>query len=378
MSLTRASLTRASFTRALGLMSGTSMDGVDVALIETDGAGRVTFGPFASFAYSDQDRDLLRTALAEAVGLSDRAARPGVLAEAERLVTERHAGAVAAFLRAERIAPASIDVIGFHGQTVLHRPEARLTVQIGDGPALARQLGIDVVYDMRAADVAAGGQGAPLVPVYHQALVRAARLPGHVVVANIGGVANITSLSPGRDPLAGDTGPGNALLDDLMLERTGVAMDRDGACAARGHVDDAALAALLSHPFFALPLPKSLDRNAFPRAPVAGLATGDAAATLTAFTAETLARAVRNLSTPADGVVVCGGGARNPTLMRMLAARAPCRVAAAEDFGWSAEAMEAQAFAYLAVRSLKGLPLTFPTTTGVDRPLTGGVLTRGR
>ncbi len=370
MTLTRA------LTRALGLMSGTSMDGVDAALIETDGAGRVVFGPFASFAYSEEDRALLRAALAEAVALTDRAARPGVLAEAERLVIERHAEAVAAFLRAEGVALASVDVIGFHGQTVLHRPQARLTVQIGDGAALARQLGIDVVFDMRAADVAAGGQGAPLVPVFHQALARAAGLPGHVVVANIGGVANITSLAPGGDPLAGDTGPGNALLDDLMLERTGAAIDRDGACAARGRVDDAALAALTAHPFFAAPLPKSLDRNAFSRAAVAALSTEDAAATRTAFTAETLAGAVRALPTPADLVVVCGGGARNPTLMRMLAARAPCRVAAAEEFGWSAEAMEAQAFASLAVRSLKGLPLTFPTTTGVARPLAGGALAR--
>ena len=367
-----------SLTRALGLMSGTSMDGVDVALIETDGAGRVVFGPFASFAYSDEDRALLRAALADAAALTDRTARPGALAEAERLVTERHAEAVAAFLRAQSIRPETLDVIGFHGQTVLHKPDQRLTVQIGDGAALARACGVDVVFDMRAADVAAGGQGAPLVPVFHQALARAAGLAGPVVVANIGGVANITSLAPGRDPLAGDTGPGNALLDDLMLERTGVAIDRDGACAARGHVNDAALAALTAHAFFAAPLPKSLDRNAFSRAAVAGLATEDAAATLTAFTAETLAQAVRALPTPADVVVVCGGGARNPTLMRMLAARLACRVAPAEDFGWSAEAMEAQAFAYLAVRSLKGLPLTFPTTTGAPAPLTGGVLARAR
>ena len=363
-------------TRALGLMSGTSMDGVDVALIETDGAESVAFGPSGSFAYSDADRAALRAALAEAVALTDRAARPGALAEAEALITLRHAEAVERFLAERGIAPASIDVIGFHGQTVLHRPEARLTVQIGDGAALARRLGVDVVHDLRAADVAAGGQGAPLVPVYHQALARAAGLAGHVVIANIGGVSNITSLAPGRDPLAGDTGPGNALLDDLMLERTGQAMDRDGAAAARGHVNAAALAALLAHPFFARPLPKSLDRNAFSRAPVAALSTEDAAATLTAFTAETLAAAVRALPSPADVVVVCGGGARNPTLLRALAARASARVDVAEAFGWSADAMEAQAFAYLAVRALKGLPITFPTTTGAPRPLTGGVLAR--
>jgi len=360
--------------RAIGLMSGTSMDGVDVALLDTDGATRVAMGSSAFFAYSDADRAILRAALAEAPKLTDRHARPGILAQAEALVTQRHAEAVEAFLAQNNLSPASIDVVGFHGQTVFHKPEAKLTVQIGDGEALSARLGIPVVFDFRAADVAAGGQGAPLVPVYHRALVEAANLSGPVAVLNVGGVANLTLLDGANDPLACDTGPGNALLDDMMLERTGTPIDRDGACAALGQVDDEALSALMAHPFFALPAPKSLDRNAFSRDAVAELTTEDAAATLTAFTAESVASLVRLLPKTPTKIIVCGGGTHNPVLMSMLEARTNVPVLSASALGWSADAMEAQAFAFLAVRHLRGLPLTFPTTTGVNQPTTGGVL----
>lgn len=360
--------------RAIGLMSGTSLDGVDVALLDTDGEGQVAVGPSGSTQYDDADRTLLRAALEAARHLDDRAARPGALGDAERMITARHAEAVRWLLDRHGIDPGSVAIVGFHGQTVLHRPERRLTVQIGDGAALARQLGLSVVADLRAADVAAGGQGAPLVPVYHRALVRAAGLPGATLVINIGGVANVTLVNGDADPVAFDTGPGNALLDDLMLERTGIAVDRDGAAAAAGRVDEAALAQLLDHRFFAVPPPKSLDRNDFSRAPVAALSTPDAAATLTALTAETIARAVALLSIRPARAVVCGGGARNPTLMAALAARLPCPVTTGDASGWHGDAVEAQAFAYLAVRALGGRPLTFPTTTGVGRPLTGGVL----
>jgi anhydro-N-acetylmuramic acid kinase len=367
-----------SLARAIGLMSGTSMDGVDVALLETDGGERLAFGPTAFAPYRETDRALLRAALAQATTLDDRTARPGALAEAERMVTERHAEAVESFLRENAIETASIDVVGFHGQTVLHRPERRLTVQIGDGALLARRLGIDVVYDLRAADVAAGGQGAPLVPAYHRALVAASGLYGAVAVLNIGGVANLTLVDGAAEPIACDTGPGNALIDDLMLARAGVPLDRDGAAAAAGRVDPAALARLLVHPYFDAPPPKSLDRNDFSLAPVERLSTEDAAATLTAFTAASIGRLFALLPEPPRLAIVCGGGARNPTLMRELASRLPCALRSAEDFGWSGEAIEAQAFAFLAVRSLNGLPLTFPTTTGVSAPLPGGLLARGR
>jgi len=360
---------------AIGLMSGTSMDGVDIALLKTDGEAMVERGPFASYPYSDADRALLRQALSDAVSMRARNERPGVLGQAESLVTERHAQAVKAFLATNDMDGASIDLIGFHGQTVLHRPQERLTVQIGDGAALARATGIRTIYDLRAADVAAGGQGAPLVPVYHRALVAASRLAGPVAIVNIGGVANVTFIaSPAEEPVAFDTGPGNALIDDLMLERTGVAVDRDGATAARGVASEAILDAMLAHPFFAKPFPKSLDRNDFSRAAVAGLSTPDAAATLTAFTARSIGLALQSLPAQPRLLIICGGGARNPTLLRELR-RHPCEVKTADDLGWSADAMEAEAFAYLAVRSAKGLPITFPGTTGVPAPMTGGVAT---
>lgn len=359
--------------RALGLISGTSMDGVDLALLETDGQAVVRFGPTGFIPYEEHDRALLRDALVDAAGLTDRGGRPGRLAEAERRVTDLHGTAIEVFARDHAIDLAGLDVVGFHGQTVLHRPDIALTVQIGDGQALARRLGVRVVADFRAEDMAAGGQGAPLVPAYHQALALSSGMPS-VMLVNIGGVANITYLPEGSGPVACDTGPGNALLDDLMLERTGEAMDRDGSMAAGGAIDGVALAQLLSHPFFDLPIPKSLDRNAFSRAPVADLSTADAAATLTAFTAAGIARVLPHLTGRPTAAIVCGGGARNPTLMTALRRALGCPVSTADDHGWSADAMEAQAFAYLAVRSLDGLPLTFPGTTGVREPVTGGVL----
>ncbi len=360
--------------RAVGLMSGTSMDGVDVALIETDGQDHLICGAISSLDYSADDRALLRQALKEARPLLDRASRPGVLARAEAMITRRHGEAVQSFLRQNGLKPESIDVIGFHGQTVLHRPEKKLTIQIGDGPALARLIGCPVVYDLRAADVAAGGQGAPLVPVFHQALVRAAGLSLPVAVLNIGGVANLTLVREGADPLACDTGPGNALLDDLMLEKTGTPMDRNGETAAKGRVNEGVLAKLLDHEFFRQPPPKSLDRNAFSRALVEGLSLSDAAATLTAFTAASIGTLFPHLQAKPALLVVCGGGARNPVLMQFLEQRLPCRVVAAESLSWDSGAMEAQAFAYLAVRSVKNLPLSFATTTGVPSPMCGGVL----
>ena len=360
--------------RAIGLMSGTSMDGVDVALMDTDGRDSLVFGPMSFRAYTAEQRAVLRESLELATTLIERTARPGALAEAERLVTEAHAAAVSEFLAGHDLDPAEIDVIGFHGQTVLHRPQDRLTVQIGDGQRLAGQLGIRVMADMRAADVAAGGQGAPLVPIFHQALVRESNLPEPTLVINIGGVANVSFVSKDHDPIAFDTGPGNALIDDLLLQREGVAFDQNGRRAASGTVDAAALDRLMDHPFFAAPLPKSLDRNAFSRKPVDLLATADAAATLTAFTASTISASLQLLPEQPNLAVVCGGGALNATMMASLRERLPCPVKTAEEVGWSGEAVEAQAFAYLAVRALQKLPLTFPSTTGVSKPMTGGVL----
>lgn len=359
--------------RAIGTMSGTSMDGVDVALLDTDGEGRVAFGPTGFRPYTDPERAILRAALAEGPGITDRTARSPVLAAAEALVTVAHAEAIERFTREHGLAPSEVDVVGLHGQTVIHKPGERLTVQIGDGAGLARRLGIPVVYDFRAADVAAGGQGAPLVPVFHQALVRGADLPRPVAVLNVGGVSNITYVDGDLPPIACDVGPGNALIDDFMLERTGVPVDQDGATAAKGRVHNQALAHWLDLPFFREKPPKSLDRNAFERSGVARLSTEDGAATLTAFTARAIAEVVRHLPKTPELWIVCGGGAFNPTFLDHLRQAVGRNVTTADAVGWNAAMMEAQAFAYLAVRSLRGLPLTFPTTTGCAEPMAGGV-----
>jgi anhydro-N-acetylmuramic acid kinase len=363
--------------QAIGLMSGTSLDGVDIAAVSTDGEHITALGPRGYRPYMEAERVLLRRALAEATALDDRAARPGALAAAEGLVTLVHGEAVARFLTEHRIRP---DIIGFHGQTVLHRPERRLTVQIGAGDALARLTGIPVAYDFRAADVAAGGQGAPLVPVFHRALAAGLDRPRPLMVLNIGGVANVTWLGAETDdPIACDTGPGNALIDDFVHARSGAAFDEGGETAARGIVDEAWLVRTLADPFFAKPPPKSLDRNAFAESieTLRELSLEDGAATLAAFTAASVARIVPHLPRPPANVIVAGGGARNHTLIRMLAERlAPATVETAEAVGWSGDALEAQAFAFLAARHVRGLPITFPGTTGVARAMTGGVMAR--
>ena len=365
--------------RAIGLMSGTSMDGVDVALIETDGAAHVVQGPSGFRPYVDSERALLRAALADAKGMTDAAQRPGILPQAEAFITRAHAEAVESFCQAQGVDLSGVDLIGFHGQTVLHRPERQLTVQIGDGAGLAARLNRPVVFDLRSADVRAGGQGAPLVPVYHRALVAQVRaagpgLPEVVAVLNLGGVANATILSGDAEPIACDTGPGNALIDDFVLARRGTPYDEGGTLAAAGRVDTKVLAALLAHPFFEERVPKSLDRNDFSSSPVATLSDADGAATLTAFTAHAIARVLPHLPMRPAIWIACGGGARNLVMLEMIEAAVGAPVVPAEKFGWSSDAMEAQAFAYLAVRSQLGLPITFPGTTGVAAAMTGGRL----
>jgi anhydro-N-acetylmuramic acid kinase len=369
--------------RSVGMMSGTSLDGIDLALIETDGETVARFGPTASYSYDAHpaERELIFGAMADAREMADRMARPGRVGAAEEAVTRLNRDALVRFLR--DLSPGdAAEVVGFHGQTVVHRPELGLTVQIGDGTELARASGVPVVHDFRAADMLAGGQGAPLVPVFHRALVRGLNLAGPVAVLNLGGVANVTFLDGDADPVACDVGPANALIDDFMLARTGRPFDDLGRSAASGMVDEAVVAALLRHGFFAEPPPKSLDRNAF-RAWVGqhlsldAVSVEDGAATLTAFTAAGVAAIVPHLPRPPRTWIMVGGGARNAGLMRMMAERlTPARVLTGEDVGWSSDHIEAQAFAFLAVRSLRGLPLSFPGTTGVRHPQTGGVLAR--
>ncbi len=362
---------------ALGLMSGTSLDGIDVALIRTDGEAAVRRGPSATFTYDSAQQALLKDALVEARALTIRDERPGCLAEAERQLTEWHAEAVEAFLESNGLTNSEIDVIGFHGQTVIHRPERRLTVQLGDGPTLARRTGIPVVHDMRAQDVAAGGQGAPLVPVYHRALA-AGLLERPLALVNIGGVANMTWIGRDGELLAFDTGPGNALLNDWCQRFTGEALDRDGALAARGRVDGVVLSRLMASDYFCKSAPKSLDRNGFDVSVLEGLSPEDGAATLTRFTAEAIVAGCRLMPEAPERLVICGGGRLNPVLMRGLATllATTARVDSAEVAGLNGDAMEAEAWAYLAVRCLRRLPITFPGTTGAPEPLSGGLLAK--
>jgi anhydro-N-acetylmuramic acid kinase len=362
--------------RAIGLMSGTSLDGVDVALVQTDGERIERLGPTGYRPYSDAERDFLHGALADALQVQTRTDRPGRSREAEDMVTRLHAEAVESFLRDQGLSPETIDVVGFHGQTVLHRPELRLTVQLGDGAALARRLRIPVVYDLRAADMERGGQGAPLVPVFHRALAEMSGIDKPVAILNLGGVANVTFVGSDGALVAFDAGPGNALIDDWMRERTGRVFDEDGSNAARGRPDEELLAWLLQHPFFRKPPPKSLDRNWFSHRLVGHHTVEDGAATLTAFTARAIARALDFAPEKPGRWILAGGGTRNGELLRLIGHHVGAAVTTADAVGWSAAFLEAQAFAYLAVRSLKGLPLTYPSTTGVPEPTTGGVLAR--
>ncbi|HJU19713.1 MAG TPA: anhydro-N-acetylmuramic acid kinase [Stellaceae bacterium] len=345
---------------ALGLMSGTSLDGIDVAWIETDGRERIAAGPALTIPYPMDFRERLRGVLGGV----------GAVGDVEAELTRLHAEAVASFRACHP--GLAIDLVGFHGHTILHRPGERRTWQIGDGALLARLVGIDVVGDFRSADVAAGGEGAPLAPLYHAAL--AAPLKKPLAVLNIGGVANVTWIGDRDGIIAFDTGPGNALIDDWARRHRGQAADFDGALARAGRADEAHVARFLDHPFFARRPPKSLDRDDFRDTVPEGLAPADGAATLTEMTAAAVAAGLRHVPAAPRQWLVCGGGRHNPALMEALARRLSAPVHPVEAVGWDGDALEAQAFAYLAMRSLLGLPLSLPTTTGVPLPTCGGRL----
>jgi anhydro-N-acetylmuramic acid kinase len=361
----------AEISKVIGLMSGTSLDGVDAALIETDGEEIVR--PLASLtiAYDAATRALLRNALEEARHVAEGAPVPYAIRDAERHLTGAHVEAVRALLKKAGLTADQVALVGFHGQTILHRPERHWTWQIGDGALLARATGIDVVNDFRTADVKAGGQGAPLMPLYHAVMARRTKCAPPVAVVNIGGVAQVTYIS-GDTVLAFDTGPGNAPIDDWMHKHSGVPVDEDGQFARRGKIDNAALDAMLANPFFDRVPPKSLDRLDFGMEAVKDLSPEDGAATLTAFTAASLARAREHFPEPAATWIVSGGGRHNKFLMDQLKARVNAPVISADAVGWDGDSLEAEGFAYLAMRSKKGLPLSLPTTTGVRQPMTGG------
>jgi anhydro-N-acetylmuramic acid kinase len=371
-------------------MSGTSLDGIDVAALATDGERRVAAGPALTVPYPEPFREMLRGVLGGV----------GPVGEVEAELTRLHAEAVARFR--DNHPDVAFDLVGLHGHTVLHRPDQQRTWQIGDGALLARLLGVDVVADFRSADVAAGGQGAPLAPLYHAAL--AADMAKPVAILNLGGVGNVTWIGDELEQIiAFDTGPGNALLDDWVRRHTGRAADFDGALAQAGTVCESHIAAFLQHRYFARRPPKSLDRDDFRDAAPKGLSPADGAATLTAMTAAAAAAAMRHFPAPPREWLVCGGGRHNPAMMTALAGRlgaAPVRpvhpppnppplagegregapasgaapVRPVEAVGWDGDALEAQAFAYLAVRAVRGLPLSLPSTTGAPEPVRGGRL----
>jgi anhydro-N-acetylmuramic acid kinase len=348
--------------RAIGLMSGTSLDGVDAAWLTTDGERIGECGPTLTLPYDEQLRTDLR-------GILDRASQLAPddkeLQSAEARLTEYHVRAVTMLGR-------EADLIGFHGQTILHQPDRRRTWQIGNGQELASRTGLPVAYDFRSADVAAGGQGAPFAPAYHAALARG--LPSPVAVLNIGGVANATWIGPNGQLIAFDTGPGNGPLDDWIGRRTGARFDHDGAIARAGQVDQAVLGRLLAHPYFAKVPPKSLDRLDFSATLAASgldaLGLEDGAATLVAFTAGAVAAAP--LPAPPLRWLVTGGGRHNPAIMHALRSVLGVPVDPVDAVGWDGDALEAQCFGFLAARTQAGLPLSFPGTTGVPHPMTGG------
>lgn len=350
---------------AIGLMSGTSLDGIDAALIKTDGDTHVETIGAISIPYHDELREKLRLCLGAKEDLDGRITRT------EIEMTRAHAGAVDWLLSKAGYHPQDIDIIGFHGQTIFHDPAVSFTWQIGNGAMLARLNAINVVNDFRSADIAAGGQGAPFLPLYHQAL--AEKLEKPIAIVNVGGVSNITYLGANGEVIAFDTGPGNALLNDWVMQHLGRDYDENGLLARQGTVDKGVLDKLLSHPYFDAKPPKSLDRDDWDTNLYQHLSAADGAATLSAFTINAIARALNHLPEAPQHWYITGGGRHNPVLMEGLNDVLQVPVSSVDDLGWDGDMLEAEGFAYLAVRSLLGLPLGLPETTGVKEPVTGGV-----
>ncbi len=365
---------------AVGLMTGTVLDGnIDVALLRTDGETIEHFGRYTLAPYPQPLRKLLEETLAAARAWNFEGPEPVIFAEAEEALTRAQSAAVRELAESAGLKPSDIGVVGFHGQSVLHRAplpgRIGATRQLGDGELMHELLGVPVAYDFRSADVRAGGQGAPLAALYHQALLRLiAATDGRTAVLNLGGVANVTWWDGADTLIAFDTGPANAPINDFVKGLGLGDMDRDGALTLSGTVDEARLARLLEHPYLSAPYPKSLDRFDFLASMADGLAPADGAATLTAFTTSAVGRALDLLPRRPERLVVCGGGRHNPAIMAMLGTRAGVEAVPAEDVGWRGDAIEAECFAFLAVRVLRGMPISLPTTTGAPYPLKGGVL----
>ena len=368
---------------ALGLMSGTSLDGVDVAVIETDGVDILGFVDCAEVEFAEHEREDFKSAVKDALewGFDSTRPPPNSFARAEELVHYTHLLALRQVQeetyvpgRKHRLRPL-LDVIGLHGQTVLHHPAIDgaigQTLQLGDGQVFADMTKTPVAYDFRTADVAAGGQGAPLAPIYHEALVRYSELSGRIAVLNLGGVANVTGIIDGKLIWATDCGPANGPLDSWMQRNDAGNYDVSGAASFLGEVDHSIINQWLEQHFFKRPIPRSADRYDFDvLSEMNDMSVEDGAATLASFCAQAVARDLAGFN--ADKVIVCGGGRKNPAIMAMLGIHIDADILSAEDVGWNGDILEAQAFAYLAVRTLKGLPISFPETTGAPHPMTGG------
>ncbi|MEM1429066.1 MAG: anhydro-N-acetylmuramic acid kinase [Pseudomonadota bacterium] len=362
--------------RVLGTMSGTSLDGVDAAILETDGREIFAFGPTAFRAFSEDERDGLRAAL----GLWPDAPEA---AAAARIVDAAHADVIGALLGDTEAGP--VDLIGFHGQTLAHDPGGRGTHQAGDGAKLAEALQIPVVWDFRSADVELGGQGAPFAPAYHHALARYVGLSEPAAFLNLGGVGNLTWLDPARAApeetgalLAFDTGPANAPLNDHVRDWLGRPFDEDGALAREGAVDKAVLERFAAHSYFHKVPPKSLDRNDFPElvAAAEAMSASDGAATLTAAVAISVLCGTEHFPAPVERLFVTGGGRKNAVMMDMIEEALGIAVLPVEELGLDGDMLEAQAFGYLAARVARGLPTSFPSTTGVAAAVGGGEISR--
>jgi len=363
--------------RVLGFMTGTSLDAVDMAVLETDGEAITGFGPAGERKLAPETRAVLEEATAAALAWAWDAPAPEIFAKAERVIAKTHLAAARDFMAEHGLTASDLDLVGVHGQTVLHQPPTRerargRTVQLIDAQHVADGLRLPVAFDFRTADVAAGGQGAPLAPAYHAVLARWAGRAAPVAVLNLGGVGNVTLLRGDGALEAYDTGPANGMIDLWVQARTGARCDEDGALARAGKVDQAALAAYLDHPYFSTSGPKSLDRFDFSIDRVAHLSVADGAATLTAFAARAVALGLAALGETPTELIVCGGGRHNPVLMEAIRTQLAIPVRTAEQVGWRGDSIEAEAFAYLAARTFIGAPISFPGTTGVPRPMTGG------
>lgn len=362
---------------AIGLMSGTSLDGIDVALLRSDGDRDLERGPFLSVPYDDAFRERLKHALRDARAIKKRDDRPNGLGDLERELTERHADAINEFIAQHNLRMSDIDLIGFHGQTVLHKPDEAFTVQLGDGKLLSQKTGVPVVYDMRANDMANGGQGAPLAPAYHRALVaNMASAADGVAIVNIGGISNISAVMPNGELYAFDCGTGNLLIDQWVEAHTDQKYDEGGKIGLQGKVIPDIAAEYIHNIQKLISDGRSLDRLDFPILDKTRASLEDGARTLAYITAQLIANSVGRLPTKPKLWVLCGGGRLNNAIILELesALSTDCNVIRAEDAHISGDAVEAEAWAYLAIRSVKGLPLSYPSTTGAESAVSGGVL----